>query len=42
MTIPDRGGLRAVDSLDDMVGHFGFCTLVEVNENTKLLYDFKE
>ena len=30
MTIPDRGGQEAVDSLD-MTGHFVFCTLVELN-----------
>ena len=34
MTIPDRAGQEAVDSLD-MTGHFGFCTFVEVNVITK-------
>ena len=41
MTSPGRGGQEAVDSLY-MIGHFGFCTLVEVNVNTKVLHDFKE
>ena len=36
MTIPDRGGQEAVDSLD-MTGHFGFCTPVELNLITKVL-----
>ena len=34
MTIPDRGGLLAADSLY-RVGLFGLCTLVEVNVITK-------
>ena len=39
MTIPDRGG--PADSLN-MIGHFGFCTLVKVNVNTKVLSDSEE
>ena len=37
MTIPDRGRqeAEAVDSLD-MIGHFGFCTPVELNLITKV------
>ena len=41
MTIPDRGGPEPVDSLN-MIGHFGFCTLVKVNVITKVLSDSKE
>ena len=37
MTIPERGGQEAVDSLD-MTGHFGFCTTVELNLITKVLF----
>ena len=36
LTIPDRGGPQRVDGFD-MVGHFGFCTPVEVNLITKVL-----
>ena len=41
MTIPDRGGPEPVDSLN-MIGHFGFCTIVKVNVITKVLSDSKE
>ena len=40
MTIPDRGGLQAFDSLD-MLGHFALCTPVEVNLITKVLSSHK-
>ena len=35
MTIPDRGGLQAVDCLD-VLGHLGLCTPVEMNLITKV------
>ena len=41
MTVPDRGGLQAVDTLD-IVGHFGVRTPVEVNLITKKLSFYKE
>ena len=41
MTIPERGGQEAVDSLD-MTGHFGFCTPIELNLITKVLSIFKD
>ena len=41
MTIPDRGGLQAVGSLD-IVGHFSPCTPVELNLITKVLSDYNE
>ena len=37
MTSPEPGGMEFVDSLD-MVGHFGFCTPVELNQKTKVLF----
>ena len=37
MTIPDRGGQEAVDSLG-MRGNFGFCTPVELNLITKVSF----
>ena len=40
MTIPDRGGPQTVDSLD-MILHFGFCTLVEMNVITKYFSNLK-
>ena len=36
MTNPEPGGLEFVDSLEK-VGHFGFCTPVELNLCTKVL-----
>ena len=36
MTSPEPGRSEFLDSLD-MVGHFGFCTPVELNPITKLL-----
>ena len=36
MTTPEHRGPEFVDSLE-MVGHFGFCTTVELNLITKVL-----
>ena len=41
LTIPELGGPQAVDSLD-MVGPFGFCTPVEVNLVTKVVFYYTE
>ena len=41
MTIPERGGPEAADSLK-MIEYFGFCTLVEENVITMVFYDLKE
>ena len=41
MTIPDRGGQEAVDSLD-MIGQFDFCTPVELNIIPKVFSDLIE
>ena len=36
-TIPDRGGPQAVDGLD-LEGHFDFCSPVELNLITNVLF----